>query len=128
MFCLVESKLAFKQYQEAIALAEETVRIHGQWIVPLAFLGIAYARGGRPADARRVLVEMHELSAKSGYTHSNAFAAVHVALEEYDTAADLLNQSIDQRELIITNLKVWSLYDDFRSHPRYPALLKRMNL
>jgi hypothetical protein len=71
---------------------------------------------------------MHELSEKSGYLHANAVAAVHVALGEMEIAADLLDQAIDQRELIITNLKGWSLYDDFRSHPRYHALLTKMNL
>jgi hypothetical protein len=68
------------------------------------------------------------MSEKSGYLHANAVAAVHVALGEMDMAADLLDQAIEQRELIITNLKVWPLYDDFRSHPRYSVLLKKMNL
>ncbi len=126
--CRLESVLGAQRYEEAIALAQEAAQIYRQWIVPLAFLGIAYARGGRPPDARRVLAEMHEISAKSGYLHSNALAAVHVALAEYDTAADFLEQAIDQREIIITTLKTWDVYDDFRSHPRYPALLKRMNL
>ena len=128
MFCIVESKMGLRRYEEAIALAEKCCEIHQRWIVPLAYLGISYARGGRAEDARRVVAEMHELSEKSGYLHANAVAAVHVALGEMEIAADLLDQAIDQRELIITNLKGWSLYDDFRSHPRYHALLTKMNL
>jgi hypothetical protein len=54
--------------------------------------------------------------------------AVHVALGEMDAAADLLDQAIDQREVVTTILKAWPLYDDFRSHPHYPELLKKMNL
>ena len=128
MFCIIDARLAQERYTEAIAMAEKTAQVHQQWIVPLAFLGISYARGGRAADARRVMAEMHAMSEKSGYLHANAVAAVHVALGEMDQAADLLDQAIEQRELIITNLKVWPLYDDFRSHPRYSALLKKMNL
>lgn len=128
MFWQTELRIVQGRYEEAIALAARTVQVHRNWIVPLAYLGIACARGGRGADARRVLAEMHGLSAKSGYMHANAFAAVHVALGEMDTAADLLERALEQRELIVTNLKVWPLYDDFRSHPRYPALLKKMNL
>jgi serine/threonine-protein kinase len=128
MFCIVESKMGLQRYEEAIALAEKCCEIHQRWIVPLAYLGISYARDGRAEDARRVVAEMHELSEKSGYLHANAVAAVHVALGEMEIAADLLDQAIDQRELMITNLKGWSLYDDFRSHPRYPALLTKMNL
>ena len=94
----------------------------------MAYLGVAYARAGRAGDAHRVLKEMRELGTKTGYLHSNALACICVALGEMDEAADLLDQAIDQRELIVTNLKVWTLYDDFRSHPRYPVLLKRMNL
>jgi serine/threonine-protein kinase len=128
MFCIIDARLAQERYTEAIVMAEKAAQVHQQWIVPLAFLGISYARSGRPADARRVMAEMHAMSAKSGYLHANAVAAVHVALGEMDMAADLLDQAIEQRELIITNLKVWPLYDDFRSHPRYSALLKKMNL
>jgi Flp pilus assembly protein TadD len=128
MFCLTHARMAQERYAQAIELAEKNTQIHRQWIVPLAFLGIAYARGGRPADARRVVAAMHELSAKTGNLHANAVAAVYVALGEMDAAANLLDQAIDQREVVATNLKVWPLYDDFRSHPRYPALLKGMNL
>lgn len=71
---------------------------------------------------------MHDLGTKTGHFHAIASAAVNVALGEMDAAADLLERAIEQRELIITNLRVWPIYDDFRSHPRYPALLKKMNL
>ena len=128
LFCLIEANIGRRWFDEAIATAEEVAHSNRQWIVPLAFLGIAYANAGRADDARQVLTEMYDLSAKSGYLHANAVAAVHAALGEFDTTIDLLNQAIDQRELIITNLKTWHLYDSIRSHPRYPALIKRMNL
>lgn len=128
LFCLLEAKIGQGRFEKAIVLAEEAAQGNRQWIVVLAFLGIAYANRGRADDARRVLAEMYDLSAKGGYLHSNAVAAVHAALGEFDTTIDLLNQAIDQRELIITNLKTWQLYDGIRNHPRYPALLKRMNL
>ena len=128
LFCLLEAKIGQGRFQDAILIAEKAAQGNRQWIVVLAFLGIAYANGGRIDDARLVLAEMYDLSAKSGYLHANAVAAVHVSLGEFDTAIDRLNQAIDQRELIITNLKTWQLYDSIRNHPRYPALLKRMNL
>jgi len=45
-----------------------------------------------------------------------------------DTAAIFLEQAIEQRQIISTALKVWDIYNDFRSQSRCPALLKKMNL
>jgi hypothetical protein len=39
-----------------------------------------------------------------------------------------VEKAIEQREPIITILKVWPAFDAIRSHPHYPALLQKMNL
>jgi eukaryotic-like serine/threonine-protein kinase len=127
MFHLVLARLAQKRYEEAVELAERAMATNGRWLIALAHLGIAYATVGRTADARLVLAEMHDL-AKQGHAQAGPFGAVYMALGEIDTAVDWVERSIDRHEPIITLLKAWPLFDPIRSHQRYPALLRKLNL
>ena len=127
IFHLLMVRIEQKRYEEAVELAERVVRLDGRWLVSLAHLGVAYAKSGRTADARRVLGEMHELATgRDG--DASAFAAVYVALGEIDAAVEWVEKAIDHWEPIITTLKVWPVWDPIRSHPRYPALLRKLNL
>jgi pentatricopeptide repeat protein len=94
----------------------------------LEHLACAYAAAGRLDDARRVLTEMHAAGAKNSFLPATPIAAVNAALGEIDTAVEWVEKAIEQREPIITILKVWPAFDPIRSHPRYPGLLKQMNL
>ena len=124
---LVDARIEQKRYEEAIALAQRAVQIDGRWLMPLVYLGLAYAAAGQIGDVRQVLGEMHEL-AKRGHTHAAAFAGIYVALGEIDTAVEWLEKAIDHWEPIVTTLKVLPVFDPIRSHPRYPSLLRKMNL
>ena len=127
LFHLVLARHAQKRYEEAVELAERAVATNGRWLISLAHLALAYAGAGRTSDARLVLGEMHEL-AKQRQTQGSAFAAVYIALGEIDTAVDWVERSIDLHEPIITTLKAWPIFDPIRSHPRYPELLRKLNL
>jgi TolB-like protein len=127
LFTVINVRVEQKRHEEAIALAERAVQVHGRWLVPLTYLGYAYAASARLAEARGVLEEMHEVAGRS-HVNATAFANIYTALREVDTAVDWLEKAIDQREPIVTLLKTMSLFDPIRSHPRYPALLQKMNL
>jgi serine/threonine protein kinase/Flp pilus assembly protein TadD len=127
MFHLLMVRLEQQRYEEAIELAERVVQLNGRWVASLAHLGVAYARAGRTADARRVLGEMHEL-ATGREGNASPLAAVYNALGEIDAAVEWVEKAIDHWEPIITTLKVWPVWDPIRSHPRYPSLLRKLNL
>jgi eukaryotic-like serine/threonine-protein kinase len=126
-FTLITARVEQKRYEEAISLAERVAQFSGRWLVPLTYLGYAYAAAGELCKARSVCDEMHEVAAR---THVNAtvFANIYAALGEIDAAVDWLDKAIDQREPIVTLLKTWPIFDRVRSHPKYPTLLRKMNL
>lgn len=126
-FTLLTARVEQKRYEEAIAIAERVVEVNGRWLVPLTYLGYAYAAAGRPAQAQQVLGEMHGF-AEQGHANACAFGNIYAALGDIETAVEWLDRAIEQREPIVTLLKTWSIFDPIRSHPRYPELLRKMNL
>jgi eukaryotic-like serine/threonine-protein kinase len=127
LFALAGARLEQQRYEEALAVAQRAMQIDGRWLVSLTYLGYAYARAGRTAEARQVLGEMHE-RAKESRANATAFSGLYVALGEVDTAIDWVERAIEQQEPIITTLKIWPVFDPIRSHPRYPSLLRKLNL
>ena len=127
LFHLLMARVDQERFDEAIALAERAVQVHGRGLVPLAHLGVAYARAGQAAKAREVLAEMNEL-AKGSFVHATPFAAVHVALREIDQAVKCVETAIDHWEPIIATLNVWPVWDPLRADPRFPDLLRKLNL
>ena len=127
LFNLLMARVDQKRFDEAIALAERAVQIHGRGLVPLAHLGVAYARSGQAESAQQVLAEMNEI-AKGSFVRATPFAVVHVALGEIDQAIKWVETAIDHWEPIIATLNVWPLWDPLRAHPRFPDLLRKLNL
>ena len=78
-------------------------------------------------DARRVLAQLQEAS-QSHYVSPYHFAYVHTGLGEHDTAIGYLERALEQRAGAIYGLKGSFLFVSLRSHPRFIALLRRMNL
>jgi hypothetical protein len=59
---------------------------------------------------------------------SFSFAVIHQGLGEMDKALDWYEKAVDEREPLMLQFNVHPNYDPVRAHPRYPALLRRMNL
>ena len=99
-------------------------RENTQW---LAQLGQALALAGKTDDARSVLRELQERSLH-GYVTPYHLAFVHTGLGEHERALDLLEQAFEQRAGAIYGIKGSFLFAPLRSHPRFQALLAKMNL
>ena len=127
LFQLADARRMQGQLEEAIAIAERAAALHGRWFVTLAYLAVGHADAGHTEEARRLLAEMHELGGRI-HVNASAMAGVCVALGDLDSGAEWVDRAIEQREPIITTLKYWPAFDRLRSHPRYPALLRKMNL
>lgn len=92
----------------------------------MALLGYAYAVSGQTAEARQILNSFLDQS-KRGPFPALAIAQIYIGLGEKDRAFEWLQRAIDQQDLDTTLL--WdSFYEVLRSDPRFPALLRRMNL
>jgi len=106
--------------ERAVALAPDSTQF-------LAQLGQACGMAGQETRARAILAELEAL-AKTQYVAAYHLAHVHTGLGEREAALDCLERSFEQRSGAIYGIKGSYLFTSLREHPRFQALLKRMNL
>jgi serine/threonine-protein kinase len=93
----------------------------------MAQLGQAHAMTGDAAKAREILARLEALAAGQ-YVAPYHFAHVHTGLGEHDAAIDCLERAFERRSGGIYGVKGSYLFAPLRGHPRFQALLRRMNL
>ncbi len=89
-----------------------------------ASLGFAYARGGKPSEARAILNQLNELS-KRRYVSPLYSAIVFAGLEEKDRAIEYLNKAYDARHPGLVLIRIEPMFDGLRSDERFKQLIKR---
>jgi serine/threonine-protein kinase len=93
----------------------------------LAQLGQAYGMVGRTGEARNILQQL-EAMATQRYVSPYHMAYVHTGLGEHDRAMDWLERAFDERAGAVYGMKGSFLFTTLRSHPRFIALLNKLNL
>jgi serine/threonine protein kinase/Tfp pilus assembly protein PilF len=106
--------------QQALALSPESTLFLGQ-------LGQAYALAEKSDEARDVLRRLEELS-RQRYVSPYHIAYVYTGLGEYDRAMDWLERAYEERAGAMFGIKGSFLFTPLREHPRFRALLRKMNL
>jgi len=113
---------------EGIQDLEMAVKLGGQDPISLANLGMAYTLAGRIGDAKRLLDELHK-HAQEKYVSPASVAFFYLQFGEIDKVFDFLEKAIEEHDGMIINVfRARFLRDPLSSHPRYKALLKKMNL
>ncbi len=107
------------ELERAAALSPDST----QW---LAQLGQARAMTGDEAGAREVLHRLDE-RARTKFVSPYHRAFVHTGLGEHDRAIDLLEQSVQQGTGSIHGIRGSFLFEPLRTHPRFKALVERLN-
>ena len=90
-------------------------------------IGSAYVRLGMRAEAEEVLSRL-AVHAQEVFVKPSDLAEVLFSLGESDRAFECLEQAFEERDKGVLGLKVYPVYDDVRSDPRFRALLSRMGL
>ena len=92
-------------------------------------LGTFLARLGREDEAQRILHTLLEQS-KERYVPPTYLANLFFILGDYDSAFEWLDKAYEERDLWLCFLKVWYLdtIPEFRTAPRYVAMLKKIGL
>ena len=119
--------LALGKTDEGIAALERAVELSPGSTLFLAQLGQGYAMTGQEAKARAILARLEALAATQ-YVAAYHLAHVHTGLGEQDAAIDCLERAFEQRSGGIYGVKGSYLFASLRGHPRFQALLRRMNL
>jgi tetratricopeptide (TPR) repeat protein len=125
---LAQSLLQKGQTAAAVTELERVVRIAPR-PVNLAYLGYAYARTGRRADAQRVLAELEARSGRE-YVFPSAIALVHMGLDDREQALAWLERAVQERDpvLISYGLLRSPEFEPLHSHPRVLQLLSKMGM
>jgi serine/threonine-protein kinase len=121
--CLFQTE----KFMEAIRAMETYAQLAGRTPAALGFLAMIYAGAGRTVEAKKLLQELQELEQKT-YVPPSSFGSIYLGLGEIDKALDWYEKAIDERDSYILHLSVDPQYDRLRSHPRFQALLRKMNL
>ena len=113
--------------EQGLAELERAVSLSPDSTLFRAQLGLALALTGRVTEARQVLRTLEELS-RERYVSPYHFAYVYTGLGEQETAIDWLVRAYEERAGGVYGVKGSFLFASLRSHPRFEALLKKMNL
>ena len=117
-----------RQFDKSIPAAEMANELSGRNALTMGTLGSYYGRAGRTAEARQIL---EELTARRRLTYvpASALAWAYIGVGELDRCLEWIAKGIEERDpLLVTALKTAPTYDRLRSHPAFPALLRKMNL
>jgi serine/threonine protein kinase/Tfp pilus assembly protein PilF len=112
---------------EGVAELERAVSLSPGNTNWLAQLGQAYALVGSADKAREVLRQLEDRAQRT-YVSPYHLAFVYTGLGEQEKALDLLERAVDERAGAMYGIKGSFLLAPLRSHPRFRALLKKMNL
>src|SRR5438309_2175692 len=121
------AKLKMGQHAEGLAELEQAVALDPGNTLFLAQLGQAFAEVGRVADARAVLRQLQQMTTQRDVSPYH-LAYVYVGLGEQEAALDALERAFVEREGAECGIKSSFLFTPLHSHPRFTALLRKMNL
>jgi tetratricopeptide (TPR) repeat protein len=113
--------------EQGVAELEIAVSLSPGETLWLAQLGQAYGMVGNVESARSVLHQLEELS-RQRFVSPYHIAFVHTGLGEQDSALDWLERAYEDRSGPVYSLRGSFLFTTLHAHPRFTALLKRMNL
>jgi len=120
------SQLQVGRFDETIDRLERSVRMEPGNMQHLWSLGHAYGVAGMAGKAEGVLQRLHDMAGER-YVLPFGIALVHAGLGQADRAIDWLEKAYDERNGWMVYLRVEPRLDPLRSHPRFRALLGRMN-
>jgi eukaryotic-like serine/threonine-protein kinase len=121
------SYIAIERYDEGVRACETAVQIVQRNQISLGILGWAYARVARIGEAQAILEELQELKNFS-YVSPSSFVWTYLALGEIDKGFDWMERAVDEHDPMALQIPIHPEFIPLRSHPRYHALLRKMNL
>ena len=113
-------------YDKAVVQFRKAADLSHRAAFYVGLLGQTYAHAGRRSEAVSIREELRERFDHE-YVPPFTLAIIEMALGNADGAFDWLDQGYRERDIILWSAKMNPAFDDFRSDPRFQALLRRMN-
>jgi len=115
------------QFEKSLATAEAALRSIGFNPIVLGAAGSMYGILGQRARAEECLARL-QATGEIRYVSPLSIAWVHLGLQNVENCLDWLEKAVNEREPQIIHFAVKPMYDAFRAHPRFQALLRKMRL
>ncbi len=115
------------QYAAALEHLRRAVSLSPDASLWLAQLGQVQAMAGNVEEARAILRRL-EAAANQRFVSPYHFAYVHTGLGEHDRAIDYLERAYEIRAGAVYGIRGSFLFTPLHHHPRFTALLRKMNL
>jgi TolB-like protein/Tfp pilus assembly protein PilF len=115
------------RFEEAVAMGRKAIADNGLVKAPLNALALALALAGERDEAWRLLDAARE-AGSAAYRSPLTQGLVHAVCSEMDDAIECVKRAVDERDPLLFYLKVHPMFDALRADPRYPELLRRVNL
>jgi DNA-binding winged helix-turn-helix (wHTH) protein/TolB-like protein/Flp pilus assembly protein TadD len=119
--------LAQGKFNEAIAEFQKSIPLSGESPDERAELARAYALAGRRREALKIVEELKVLSERK-HVAPTVTASIYAALGDKEQAFAFLNKAFEERDTLLTILKVEPMFDPLRSDPRFAELVRRVGL
>ncbi len=94
----------------------------------LAFIGWVYARMGKTAEARKILEQLQAKSQRGEYVSPGNFGLIYHGLGDASEVFRWAELSRKSQESHLSYARVHSIWDPFRTDPRYLRLLAELGL
>lgn len=120
-------RLAQGDADGAIRVLEQSALYSARERLSLAFLGWAYGRAARTAEAEAILAELAGPDRPGRASHVHR-AMVLVGLDRSHQALDELEKAVDARESFFATIYQSRVYDRLRETERYAALVRRIGV
>jgi serine/threonine-protein kinase len=114
------------RFREALQLAQHMVELRGRDPIGLDALGIVSAFAGDRATAYDVIDKLRK--SPSGANAPSRLASIYGILGDTEKALESLENGVELRDPRLLWMRNLPWFDSVRSHPRYTALLRAMNL
>jgi adenylate cyclase len=122
-----EVEWALGKDSEAEAVLRAHLAKHPSDPIPLGALGYTLAKTGRVREAGDILKQLKE-QARQSVVPPQALALVYLGLGDHDRAVEELWKASDARTIRVPWLRVEPVYAPLRRNPRWPDLLRHVNL
>jgi serine/threonine-protein kinase len=115
------------KFQDALAAAEQGVRLSAGLPMARAYAGYALAMAGRRAEVHAALDQLEDLS-RERYVPAVARAWCHVGLGDYERTLEWLEIGYEQRDSHLPHLRLMHAFRPLLPEPRFRDLLRRLGL
>jgi serine/threonine protein kinase/tetratricopeptide (TPR) repeat protein len=120
-----ETLVEMGRFDEGVASLERALDTSGRSSRLLGYVGYAYGRAGRTADASACLAELEERE-QAGYVPPYFFALISLGQGQWETALDMLERALAEGDTMIRDLRADAQWDHMPPNPRFDALMARL--